>query len=123
MSCISGITQYSNEDYWSEHRKTFGKTYNVQTISLKDLLDKHDCPQVIDYVSIDTEGTEFLILNSYDFSRKFNVLTIEHNDTETKQPVIDLLKSKGYIHVVPELSLHDSWFISVEVFNWIIKNR
>lgn len=123
MPCISGITEHAVGDYWSDHRKTFGKTYSVPTVSLSDLLNEHNCPETIDYVSIDTEGTEFLILNAYDFSRKFNVLTIEHNDTGTKQPVIDLLTSKGYIHVIPEISMHDSWFISPEVFNFVMKHR
>lgn len=123
MPCISGITEHATGDYWSNHRKVFGKTYNVPTVSLTDLLNEHDCPEVIDYASIDTEGTEFLILNAYDFSRRFNVLTIEHNHTETRQPVIDLLTSRGYIHIIPEVSMHDSWFISPEVFNWILKNR
>lgn len=123
MPCISGVTEYAVGDYWTEHRKVHGKTYSVPTVSLNDVLNEHNCPDVIDYVSIDTEGTEHLILKAYDFSRKFNVLTIEHNDTETKQPVIDLLTSKGYIHVIPEISMHDSWFISLDVFNFILKNR
>ncbi len=123
MPCISGITEHSVGDYWSDHRKEHGETYTVKTISLNDLLDKHNCPSTVDYLSIDTEGTEQLILEAYDFSRKFNVLTIEHNDTDTKQPVIDLLKSKGYIHVIPQISMHDSWFISPEVLNFILNNR
>jgi FkbM family methyltransferase len=123
IPCISGITNSLPNDIWSQHRRDYGKTYNVETISLNDLFNKHECPTNIDYVSIDTEGTEYLILNAYDFSRSFSVLTIEHNDTETKQPVIDLLTSKGYIHILPELSMHDSWFVSLEVLYFILKNR
>lgn len=42
-----------------------GKRYAVETISLRDLLRTHDAPVRIDYLSIDTEGSEFAILDSF----------------------------------------------------------
>jgi hypothetical protein len=53
---LSTITSYSDCDSHRETRKN-AKHYDVTTISLIDLLQKYNAPQVIDYLSIDTEGS------------------------------------------------------------------
>ena len=55
------------------------KLNKVETISLNDLLKKFNAPKYIDYLSIDTEGSEFEILSSLDFSKYISVITCEHN--------------------------------------------
>lgn len=115
--CISGMYDYAFNDNHSETRKRKGSIYKVDTISLKDLLDKHDAPEVIDYISIDTEGSEYSILNAYDFSRMFKVITVEHNNTYQKPLIHSLLISKGYINVFPEDSKWDGWYVLPDVYN------
>jgi len=45
-----------------------------------DLLKKHNSPKVIDYISIDTEGSEWEIIKNFDFDKyTFLTITIEHN--------------------------------------------
>ena len=61
---LSTIAEFSDRDHHAEARKN-GETYDVKTISLNDLLEKYDAPQTIDYLSIDTEGSEFEILNNF----------------------------------------------------------
>jgi FkbM family methyltransferase len=112
---LSGIAEYAFNDIHTQTRMRQGSTYSVETISLKDLLDKHNCPQVIDYISIDTEGSEYSILNAYDFSRQFKLITVEHNNTYTKDLINDLLLSKGYIQILPEESKWDSWYVLPDV--------
>jgi FkbM family methyltransferase len=114
---LSGIEEYAYFDAHTETRRSMGQTYDVETISLNDLLDKHNAPDVIDYISIDTEGSELSILESYDFSRKFKVLSIEHNETINRGPLENIMKNNGYINVLPEESRWDGWFVSQEVFN------
>lgn len=113
---ISGLEKYAYDDNHSELRKEFGKRYIVKTISLNDLLNKHDCPSTIDYLSIDTEGSEYSILYKYDFSRKFKFITVEHNNTYQEPLINQLLTDKGYIQIMPEESKWDSWFVAQDIY-------
>lgn len=96
-------------------RKMRGTSYDVSTISLNDLLAEHDAPSVIDYVSIDTEGSEFDILNAVDFDRwSFRVMTVEHNFAPQRADIHKLLTSKGYVRVLEDISRFDDWYIKPE---------
>jgi FkbM family methyltransferase len=108
---LSTIDVFSDVD---EHAKTRteGKKYNVYTRSLLDLLNKYKAPKEIDYLSIDTEGSEFEILNAFDFDAyKFKVITCEHNYTPMREKLADLLTSKGYTRKYPEYSRFDDWYV------------
>lgn len=118
---LSGIEEFAYFDAHTEIRKEIGFEYDVDTISLNDLLDKHNCPETIDYISIDTEGSELSILEEYDFSRKFKVITVEHNETINRGPIEKLFKDKGYIQVMPEESKWDAWFLSQDVYDSLIE--
>lgn len=76
---LSTIDSFASEDFYRERRKGAIK-YDVKTISLLDMLDKYNAPRNIDYLSIDTEGSEYDILSGFDFG-KYNVslITCEHN--------------------------------------------
>ncbi len=110
---LSTINLYSNEDLHSVTRKD-GKIYNVETISLNDLLLKYDAPLDMDYLLIDTEGSEFDILSNFDFDKyTFKVITCEHNYTPMRQRIFDLLTKNGYIRKFEGLSKFDDWYIKV----------
>tara|TARA_Y100000310_G_scaffold236127_1_gene239289 strand:+ start:407 stop:1039 length:633 start_codon:yes stop_codon:yes gene_type:complete len=55
----------------------------VKTVTINKMLEEHDAPTDIDYISIDTEGTELFITTVFDFA-KYNVKywTIEINNEE-----------------------------------------
>ena len=77
------------------------REYSVNTISLYDLLEKYNAPKKINYLSIDTEGTEFEILRDFDFTKyKFSVITVEHNFTNQRESLYKLLTSNGYKRVL-----------------------
>jgi FkbM family methyltransferase len=112
---LSGLTEFVFQDHHSETRKNNSQTYSVETISLKDMLDKYEAPESIDFLSIDTEGSEYLILKSYDFSRHFKAIAVEHNNTPNREKIYDLLSLKGYDRVLLEFSAWDDWYIKKDL--------
>lgn len=100
------------DDGHREHRRS-AIEYHVESVSLNDLLAEHAAPRRIDYLSVDTEGTEYEILKEVDFRRwEIRVLTVEHNhDPTRKKKVFDLLSNQGFCRVFEELSLFDDWYV------------
>ena len=108
---LSTIDEFSNSDGHTEARK-IGQKYTVNSISLTDLLDKYDAPEVVDYLSIDTEGSEYEILAGFNFSKySFNVITCEHNNTANRLKVLKLLKKNGYRRKFVGFSKWDDWYV------------
>jgi FkbM family methyltransferase len=77
------------------------KTITVKTISLNDLLEEYKAPDFIEYLSLDTEGSEYEILRACDFKRwKFGLIDVEHNFIEPRRTLIKrLLFNNGYDYV------------------------
>lgn len=108
---LSTVTDLSEGDGHRDSRKN-GAQYIVESISLADLLDSHKAPSRIDYLSIDTEGSEFLILDAFDFSKyHFEIITVEHNYTKERHEVRKLLKKNGYRQVLAGFSQWDDWYV------------
>jgi hypothetical protein len=85
----------------------------VETISLNDLLKVHKSPSQIDYLSIDTEGSELEILRAFKFDDyEIGIITVEHNFREPdRQTIYDLLTSKGYVRLFEAFSKFDDWYL------------
>jgi FkbM family methyltransferase len=108
---LSTIQEFAETDVHKDMRE-HSKMYKVQTISLSDLLKKHNAPKEIDYLSIDTEGSEFDILNAFEFDNySFRVITCEHNYSPSRQKVFELLTKNGYRRCCEELSQFDDWYV------------
>ena len=108
---LSTTTEHRFGDLHSESRSR-GTTYEVETVSLNDLLLHHQAPTEIDYVSIDTEGSEYTILQAFDFDRwSVKCFSIEHNHTDNLGLIRSLLARNGYEQVFAEISDFDAWFI------------
>jgi hypothetical protein len=75
-------------------------TIQVQTISLLEALDRANAPSFIEYMSLDTEGSEFEILSTFNFEKyTFGLIDVEHNFIEPRRTDIrNLLLSKGYVY-------------------------
>lgn len=111
---LSTINSYSGNDSHKKARNN-GSIYNVKTISLNDLLTKYDAPLNIDYLSIDTEGSEFEILRNLDFDKyKFSVITCEHNYTPMREKIFELLSRHGYIRKFEIISKFDDWYVKAK---------
>ena len=108
MSTIDQFTEHDSH----RHARRQGKVYEVETISLLDMLDKYHAPTHIDYLSIDTEGSEYEILSHFDFARyKFDIITCEHNFTPMRDAIHKLLGSQGYVRKYEDVSQFDDWFV------------
>jgi len=97
-SLLSGITE--NIDYHSKLVNKNKTTIDVTTISLTDLLDRAEAPTFIEYLSLDTEGSEYEILKDFDFKKyTIGLIDVEHNWVEPRRTQIrELLVSNGYIY-------------------------
>ncbi len=84
----------------------------VDTISLNDLLVEHNAPETIQFMSVDTEGSEFHILENFDFS-KWDVRTIcvEHSYTSARDDLKSLLSAHGYTRKWPSFTGPDDWYV------------
>jgi FkbM family methyltransferase len=108
---LSGITEFTGNDHHGLLDRTT-TSYQVETISLLDLLKHHNAPGHIEFLSVDTEGSECEILNAFDFSQyTFGAICVEHNYLENRPKVKQLLVANGYRQVYPELSDFDDWFV------------
>jgi FkbM family methyltransferase len=114
---LSTMGTFSDSDLHGADRKK-GKKYVVETISINDLLKEYKAPKHIDYLSIDTEGSEFEILSSLDFERySFGVITCEHNFSPMREEIHNLLKSHGYSRIFTEISDFDDWYVGLDAKN------
>ena len=94
-------------------KKTISNAFN--TISLNNLFEKYNVSE-IDYLSIDTEGTEFEILKNFNFEKyKPKIITVEHNYKDYRKKIFNLLTKKKYIRIFKSLSRFDDWYVHFSV--------
>jgi len=97
-------------------RRVAANIYEVETITLNRLLSEHDAPKVIDYLSIDTEGSEFDILETFDFARhRPLVLRVEHNYRPDREKMVALMRAQGYVRAPTQISAYDDWFVEAKL--------
>jgi FkbM family methyltransferase len=107
---LSTLAQFSGADLHAGLRQA-RHTIQVDTVSLDDLLDEHHAPPIVDYLSIDTEGSEYDILAAYSFRRRFRCISVEHNFTPARETIDRLLREKGYLQRFPYASQCDNWYV------------
>jgi FkbM family methyltransferase len=110
---VSTLVELVDRDF-NKGDRAKGVTYPVETVSLNDLLRAHGAPREIDYLSIDTEGSELEILKAFDFADyDIKIVTVEHNFVEPdRQEILKLLGERGFVRVFGLLSKFDDWYVS-----------
>jgi FkbM family methyltransferase len=87
--------------------------FEVDSISLNDLLRKYLLPVKINYLSIDTEGGELAILESFTFKDfAIDFISVEHNHSHERQAIFELLTRHGFKRVLRNISSVDDWYTS-----------
>lgn len=109
---FSTINTYTSCDGHAEIRQS-GNRIEAETITLRDLLQQGNAPNNIDYLSLDTEGSELEILSAFDFSEyQIALITVEHNHTPQLQQIDQLLSQNGFERKFAELSDFDGWYVN-----------
>jgi len=109
---LSTLSTFVGRDFNRSGRSS-GVTYSVETVSLNGLLAEHCAPEQIDYLSIDTEGSECAILEAFDLL-KYNVsiVTVEHNFCEPdRQRIYSRLARSGFVRILESFSKFDDWYV------------
>jgi hypothetical protein len=84
-------------------------TVTKVTRTLRSVLQECQSPSVIDYWSLDTEGSELTILKSFPFNEySFRVITVEHNWLPLRAQIRDFLEGRGY-HLIRSLGCDDCY--------------
>jgi FkbM family methyltransferase len=110
---LSSIAEFADGDHFAGVRAK-GVEIRVETVSLNDLLLEHEAPVEIDYLSIDTEGSEYDILSHFNFARHtIDLISVEQN-RHTEPKIEALLIKHGYNRVFREFSQWDGWYVRAE---------
>ena len=92
----------------------------VEGIRLDKLLPMLNCPEKIDYVSLDVEGVEDKVLSGFPFDKyQVSLWTIEHNLTQTgpelKNKIKEIMEKNDYRIVVEDLQHNnisfEDWYV------------
>jgi FkbM family methyltransferase len=113
---FSSLRSFAESDMFGQYRMdNTSSEYLVDTISLNDLIKENGFYQEITYLSIDTEGGERSILESFDF-KQFNpaIISVEHNYSVEQENLDHLLLDLGFIKVLTTLSRFESWYVNAD---------
>ncbi|MCC5972806.1 MAG: FkbM family methyltransferase [Rubellimicrobium sp.] len=115
LSRIRDIVPADSHELYGGRDIAPGAEVMVETISLNDLLTEARAPREIDFLSVDTEGSEFEILQAFDFDRwRFGAICVEHNGTALRTKLFDLLTKNGYRRKFEAFSAYDDWYVPAD---------
>ena len=95
---LGGIVgdNYDNNSKYRKNELESAEIISLKTKTLESVLDEFNSPKIIDYLSLDIEGSEEFVLIDFNFEKyKFKFMTIE-------RPTINLdlkLESKNYLQI------------------------
>lgn len=102
-------------------------TYIPDT-TIKEILDEHNAPTVIDYVSIDIEPMSITALNNFPFDEyEFKVLTFEHDlyasNSFQKDEAYKLLTERGYFRLCNNVNVPEAMGLGLYFEDWWINPK
>ena len=111
---------FSSNESQSEYMFSYSPALDLQKklgskqkiSSVNDIFLKYFDESPIDYLSIDTEGSEIKILEELDF-QKFapTIITVKHRFNEQQAMLDILLSQNNYVRFFKEHSQFDSWYV------------
>jgi FkbM family methyltransferase len=115
---LSSLERTSSTDIYGKmrgKRNTFENRSTVLVRTIEEILKTESAPSTIDFLSIDIEGADLEVLESFPFSKySVKMICIEHNfNRETQSGIADFLMNLGYQQKCAKWSSIDSWFIKI----------
>ena len=101
-----------------------GNRKKMKTEITQNVFNKFNVPWYVDYLSLDVEGAEMMVLEGIDFDRhRFGIISIEHNHRQTmKENIGRFLISKGYQYAttlgVDDMYIHTGEDLKVGSEQW-----
>ena len=97
----------------SSNLKTNFMAKYTNSICINHLLKKNYAPKNIDYMSIDTEGSEYDIIKSINFNKwKVKIITTEHNfNNKKRKKIYEFLTKNNYKRLYSNISYMDDWYL------------
>jgi hypothetical protein len=81
------------KDFDNHESSRFGEDQLRFTVTLSHILERFQAPEVMDYLSLDVEGAEFFVMESFPFEKyRFQLLTVERPNEQ----LCHLLTENGY---------------------------
>ena len=110
--------ELSLPDDQQKKKRENAQDYIVTTISLNDLLEQFNAPLIIDFISIDTEGSELEILSTFNFTKyQFRSICIEYGTEAKRKKIFEILTKQGYVRKWENLSEQDDWYVNRKICN------
>lgn len=98
--------------------------------TLNNVLKDNNCPKNIDYMSIDIEGYEYIVLKDFNFIEwNIGLMTVEHNlycdGNDRKNKLYELLTNNGFTRVVEDAPCLDKnpLYHNKPYEDWYINNN
>lgn len=84
------------------------ETIKIESKTLEYFIKKNNLPKKIEYLSMDTEGSEYEIFSTFNFNEyTFGCITCEHNgEWEKRKKIKEILEKNNYIFI-KELGVDD----------------
>jgi len=111
IGSLSALEGFGND--WAKEIRSEFKRSKVEARSLKDLLLEAKAPGWVDYLSVDTEGSELEVLEGFPWeTHNVGVATIEHNFTARRKELENFMFDRGFEIANRNISQYEAWFVN-----------
>jgi hypothetical protein len=111
---LGTFERYIDGDFHADQRNKLKKSKGVIQVETKTPTTFiKDCDiSNIDFMSIDTEGSEWEIITNWPFDAiQPKMICVEVNNREFELDILNFLVGKKYVNVLRRISKHDLWFV------------
>jgi hypothetical protein len=114
---LSGIEAEFKEDGWRDEREKSHRNDIRECVTLDVLLASHEMPKVIQFLSLDTEGSEMTILRAHSqVEFRFLSAQIEHNNVKSQQTaILEYMVQRGF-HLAHRDPVNDFYLLPKEMW-------